>query len=117
VRKYFELLANAFLDRAVTITHTVAEGDLVCLFIEWTGTHKGAFLGISPSNNRVVVNTADLYQVKDQKLLRIGMSLIYRNVDFNRRVVEKGLEFKGFMSFEPQNGRMQNNCPTIDQSP
>ncbi len=44
---------DAFPDMHVTIDDMVAEGDKVAARTTWTGTHKGEFMGIPPTNKKV----------------------------------------------------------------
>ena len=56
---------NAFPDWRATIKHIVAENNLVMIFLDGTGTHKGIFHGIPPTNKPVNIRSADLYKVED----------------------------------------------------
>ena len=44
---------DAFPDMHVTIDDMVAEGDKVAARVTITGTHKGKFMGIPPTNKKV----------------------------------------------------------------
>ena len=48
-----------------TIEHIVAESDLVTVFLNGSGTHKGEFHGIPPTNKSVNVRSADLYELEN----------------------------------------------------
>ena len=56
---------TAFPDLTITIDDLVAEGDKVTKV--WTArcTHTGAFLGIPPTGNRLVVKGIYVYRVQD----------------------------------------------------
>jgi predicted ester cyclase len=47
---------SAFPDMHVTIDDMVAEGDKVAARVTMTGTHKGEFMGIPPTNKKVTVS-------------------------------------------------------------
>jgi steroid delta-isomerase-like uncharacterized protein len=47
---------DAFPDLHVTIDDMVAEGDKVAFRSTWTGTHKGEFMGVPPTNKKVTVS-------------------------------------------------------------
>ena len=47
---------DAFPDMHVTIDDMVAEGDKVAARTTWTGTHKGEFMGIPPTNKKVTIS-------------------------------------------------------------
>ena len=46
-------LYDALPDLHVTIDDMVAEGDKVATRTTWTGTHKGEFMGVPPTNKKV----------------------------------------------------------------
>ncbi len=46
---------TGFPDMKWTIAEQIAEGDKVVTRFEWTGTHKGEFMGIPPTNKTVKV--------------------------------------------------------------
>lgn len=48
-------LRAAFPDMHWTIQEQIAEGDKVLSRFEWTGTHRGAFLGVPPTDRPVTV--------------------------------------------------------------
>jgi predicted ester cyclase len=43
---------KAFPDIQAKIEHIVAENDLVVVFLNFTGTHKGEFQGVPPTNKK-----------------------------------------------------------------
>ena len=53
---------NAFPDIQTKIEHIVAENDLVVVFLSFTGTHKGEFRGMPPTNKKVSIRSADLIE-------------------------------------------------------
>ena len=60
---------NAFLDIQTKIEHIVAENDLVVVFLSFTGTHKGEFRGMPPTNKKVSIRSADLYRIENKKIV------------------------------------------------
>ena len=58
--KYFKQMESeafeAFPDMYVTIDDMVAEGDKVAGRVTMTGTHKGEFMGIPPTNKKVTIS-------------------------------------------------------------
>lgn len=47
---------DAFPDMHVTIDDMIAEGDKVAARVTMTGTHKGEFMGIPPTNKKVTIS-------------------------------------------------------------
>jgi predicted ester cyclase len=48
-----------------TIEHIVTEKNLVMVFLNGSGTHKGEFYGTPPTNKSVNVRSADLYKIEN----------------------------------------------------
>ena len=60
---------KAFPDIHVNIEHIVAENDLVVVFLDFTVTHRGEFQGMPPTNKPVNIRSADLYRIKNEKIV------------------------------------------------
>jgi predicted ester cyclase len=60
---------KAFPDIQTKIEHIVAENDLVLVFLNFTGTHKGEFRGIPPTYQKVSIRSADLYRIENEKIV------------------------------------------------
>jgi predicted ester cyclase len=56
---------NAFPDWRVTIEHMIAENNIVVAFLYGSGTHRGKFREVPPTNKPVNIRSADLYRVED----------------------------------------------------
>jgi predicted ester cyclase len=48
-----------------TIEHIIAENNLVVVFLNGSGTQKGEFHGIPPTNKQVNIRSADLYKIEN----------------------------------------------------
>ena len=48
-----------------TVEHIVAENNLVVVFLNGSGTHKGDLHVIQPTNKRVNIRSADLYRIEN----------------------------------------------------
>ena len=59
-------LFTAFPDIHANIEHIVAENDVVVVFLNFTGTHKGEFQGMPPTNKKINIRSADLYKIEDE---------------------------------------------------
>ena len=60
---------DAFPDMHVTIDDMVAEGDKVAARVTMTGTHKGEFMGIPPTNKKVQVQAIAIDRVVGGKIV------------------------------------------------
>jgi steroid delta-isomerase-like uncharacterized protein len=71
----------AFPDMAWSVEEQVAEGDKVATRFEWTGTHRGAFLGV-PATGRpvkvwgVVIDQLEGGKIKDTRLIMDTLGLL-----------------------------------------
>lgn len=59
---------DAFPDWPADIEHIVAENNLVMLFLNGSGTHKGDFRGTPAINKSVNIRSADLYKIEGRKI-------------------------------------------------
>jgi predicted ester cyclase len=62
-----EVLRKGFPDIKVEILDQVAEGDKVTTRKALHATHTGMFMGIAPSNKKVVINVIDIIRLRDGK--------------------------------------------------
>jgi len=56
---------KAFPDWRANIEYIVAENNLVMIFLNGNGTHKGDFRGIPPTDKLVNIRSADLYKIEN----------------------------------------------------
>jgi predicted ester cyclase len=61
-------LRNIFPDLHLTVEDRIFGGDKIVARNTWTGTHRGAFLGIEPTGRQVTINTIDIWRVEGDKL-------------------------------------------------
>ena len=59
---------TTFPDFHVTLEDIIAEGDLVCIRMTVTGTHKGEHRGIAPTGQTIKVRSVQIYRVVDGKV-------------------------------------------------
>ena len=59
----------AFPDGHMSVDDIFAEGDIVVIRNTWTGTHKGEFYGIAPTDNSVSVSSIGFDRVVDGKVV------------------------------------------------
>jgi steroid delta-isomerase-like uncharacterized protein len=74
-------MRTGFPDIAFSILEQIAEGDKVASRFEWTGTHKGAFLGI-PATGRpvnvwgIVIDRLENGRIKDTRIIMDTLGLM-----------------------------------------
>lgn len=68
VIQFFRMMREAFPDLSMTVEDMLAEGDKVCARVTMTGTHRGEFMGMPATGNRVSIPLIDLFRIRDGKL-------------------------------------------------
>lgn len=61
----YRSLKDAFPDVGFTLDVILSEGSRVCAYYTMTGTHKGTFMGIAPTDNKIKVPGIGIYEVRD----------------------------------------------------
>ena len=59
---------TAFPDWLETVEDVIAEGDKVWVRLTYTGTHKGAFMGLPPTGKKINSKAVDIYRIENGKL-------------------------------------------------
>ena len=73
--------SSAFPDMRWTVEEQIAEGDKVVTRFEWTGTHRGVFLGV-PATNRpvkvwgIVIDRLQNGKIKDTRIIMDTLGLM-----------------------------------------
>jgi steroid delta-isomerase-like uncharacterized protein len=62
-------LRAAFPDLSIQLEQVLAEGDRVAARLKLAGTHKGAFLGISPTDKQVTIGGMQFLRFEDGKIV------------------------------------------------
>jgi len=70
VRQMLEMQLKAFPDLHFEIEQVIASGNNVVVRAHLTGTHKGSFLGITPTNKKVSWRSCNVVEVRDGKAVR-----------------------------------------------
>ena len=67
--KQFETMYfAAFPDAIATIEDILAEGDKVAIRVTWRGTHKGEFMNITPTGNKIEMTNTLIFRIAVDKL-------------------------------------------------
>ena len=53
----------------MTIDDLIAEGDKVVVRSTFSGTHKGEFMGITPTGKKITTTAINIYRITDGKLI------------------------------------------------
>jgi len=59
----------AFPDLHATVEHMLAQDNLVVVYLNWTGTQKGVFQEMPPTDRAVTIRSADLYRIENGKIV------------------------------------------------
>ncbi|HXP85502.1 MAG TPA: ester cyclase [Bryobacteraceae bacterium] len=70
VRQQLDLLLGAFPDLRVELEQVLASGDHVVTRIRLSGTHKGTFAGIAPTNKIVSWGVCGVSEIRNGKAIR-----------------------------------------------
>jgi len=66
---------SAFPDICLTLHDMVVEGDKIAIRFTETGTHKGAFMGIPPTNKKVTIRGVEIDRIVGGKVVEIWSGL------------------------------------------
>lgn len=64
---YVKAYRNIFPDIQFTITHVIAEEDIVCFRFTAYATHRSEFMGIAATNKRVNISGIVIHRIEDGK--------------------------------------------------
>lgn len=68
-KKQLAVFVAGFPDLQFTVEETICENDKIAAFWTLTGTHKGEFLNIAPTNKKVSITGITIHQIADGKIL------------------------------------------------
>jgi steroid delta-isomerase-like uncharacterized protein len=68
IKNHIEGCRRAFPDLKFTIEDTIAERNEVVLHWRASGTHKGQFLGMQPTQRKVTVDGTSIYRLEGSKI-------------------------------------------------
>lgn len=68
VIQFFGMMRQAFPDLSMNVDDTLAEADKVAVRVTMTGTHRGEFMGMPATGNRVSVALIDFFRIRDGKV-------------------------------------------------
>ena len=68
MRSHIENCRRGFPDMRITIDDTIAEGNEVVHHWTVTGTHRGQFLGMAPTNRKATVSGTSIFRIHNSKI-------------------------------------------------
>ncbi|HTP67525.1 MAG TPA: ester cyclase [Dongiaceae bacterium] len=68
-RRQVERFLDAFPDLKFVVEDTISEKDKLVVIWTATGTHRGTFMGIAPTNKKASVSGITVHQIADGKIL------------------------------------------------
>jgi len=83
LKQLFTMGLAGFPDWHETIEDIMAEDDKVWVRLAYTGTHKGEFMGLSPTGKKITATAVDMYRIANGKLAE------YWNVTDNINILKQ----------------------------
>ena len=68
LRSHIENCRRGFPDMRTTIDDTIAEGNEVVHHWTITGTHRGQFLGLAPTNKKATISGTSIFRIQNSKI-------------------------------------------------
>ena len=68
-KQHLTIFYKGFPDYHVTIEDIIAEGDKVCVFIIFSGTNTGEYLGLLPTGKKISVKSLTIKRIVDGKIV------------------------------------------------
>jgi steroid delta-isomerase-like uncharacterized protein len=69
LKDYFKMMFVAFPDFKANIDFMIVEKDKVVVYLTYTGTHKGNYMGAPASNKKINFKAVDIIKVQDGKMV------------------------------------------------
>lgn len=81
LKDILRVMRSAFPDLDFSVKEQIAEGDKVASRFEWTGTHKGEFLGVPSTGRQVrvwgmVIDRLEQGRIKDTRIIMDTLGLM-----------------------------------------
>lgn len=74
-KQFYGRIRLAFPDLRYVVHDLIAEGDKVVVRWAWTCTHKGAFMGVAPTDKQATVTGIAIYRVVQGKCVERWVEL------------------------------------------
>jgi steroid delta-isomerase-like uncharacterized protein len=73
VRHYIQSLFISLPDLMIEAEQVIASGDTVVTRMRATGTHRGSYVGIAPTNKSIVIEACSVTEIKNGKTIHSRM--------------------------------------------
>ena len=67
--KITKMACSIFPDLSVRIEHIIEENDLIAVNLTFSGTHKGTYLNISPTNKLINWEAMEFFRIKNNLII------------------------------------------------
>lgn len=68
--QFFTVVGEAFPDYELNINSLIAKGDRVMVRYTISGTHKGKFMGMSPTNEKMTITGIDVFRLENGRVIQ-----------------------------------------------
>ena len=68
-KKFYSGMLSSFPDLQVVVHELIAEGDKVCTYKTFKGTHLGEFRGKEPTGKPISVDVIDIFRIENAKMV------------------------------------------------
>lgn len=72
-KEYAQMITTAFPNLYHAIEMTVAEGNMVAIYVTYSGTHEGQLFDYAPTHRRICFSGASFFQIKDEKIRSVNV--------------------------------------------
>jgi predicted ester cyclase len=69
-KEFFEAVSQAFPDYKLTIDNMLVKGDRVMARYTISGTQKGSFLGMAPTNEKLTITGIDIFRLEKGRVIQ-----------------------------------------------
>lgn len=72
-KEYAQMITTAFPNLYHAIEMTVVEGNIIAIYVTYSGTHEGQLFDYAPTHRRISFSGASFFQIKDGKIRSINV--------------------------------------------
>ena len=113
LKQLFAMGLTAFPDWHESIEDIIAEEDKVWVRLTYTGTHRGEFMGLTPTGKKITSKAVDIYRIVNGKLSEYWN--VTDNVNIFKQVGALAVTEKGKRLF-PEEAKESNNTKNLDEN-